>query len=142
MRITKSFLILGIVGLILLYGCNNNVDLVTPSLSDSLIENTPAIVNKQDNFTFAVKAKNYDETSDYTLTLNSKILEVAFTIGNYSSGSIVIDIYNQGNNKIFQGNYVGGVTLVQGVTTETFPTKIHFTLTKVSASVSLAIKAK
>ena len=114
MRITKSFLILGLVGLMLVSGCNDKIDLVTPSLSDSLIENTPAIVNKQDNFTFAVKAKNYDETSDYTLTLNSKILEVAFTIGNYSSGSVVIDIYNQGNNKIFQGNYVGALLWSKG----------------------------
>ncbi|MCX6175345.1 MAG: hypothetical protein NTZ27_11385 [Ignavibacteriales bacterium] len=142
MRITKSFLILGIAGLILVSGCNNNVDLVTPSLSDSLIENTPAIVNKQDNFTFAVKAKNYDETSDYTLTLNSTNLDVALAVGNYTLGRIVIEIYNKDNIKIFQGNYVGGVALVQGVTSETFPTKIHFTLTKVSASVSLAIKTK
>lgn len=142
MRITKSFLILGIIGLVLISGCNNNVDVFTPTLSDGLIENTPAIANGSTTFTYALKANNYDGSYTTTLTLNSTSLEVALAIGNYSLGRIIIDMYNQDNINIFHGNYAEGVALTKNFTTETFAKRIELTLTKVSASVSLVIKAK
>lgn len=128
--------------MILVSGCNNNVEVATLTESDGLIENTPAIVNGSISFSYALKANNYDGSFDYTLTLNSTSLDVALAIDNYTLGGIIIEMYNKDNIKIFQGNYIEGVALVQGVTSETLPSKIHFTLTKVSASVSLAIKAK
>ena len=142
MRITKLFLFIGIVGLILVSGCNNSVEVTTPTLSDGLIENTPAIVNGSTSFTYALKAKNYDGSYTNTLILNSKSLEVVVAIGNYSLGRVIIDMYNEDNINIFHGNYIEGVALTQSLTTETFAKKIQLTLTKVTASVSLVIKAK
>ena len=142
MRIAKLFFFIGIVGLILVSGCSNNVEVAALTETNGLIENTPSIVNKQNTFTYAVKANNYDGNYDNTLTLNSKSLEAVITIANYSLGRVIIDMYNEDNINIFHGNYIEGVTLTQTLTTETFAKKIQLTLTKVSASVSLAIKAK
>jgi hypothetical protein len=142
MRITKLFLFIGIVGLILVSGCNNSVEVATPTLSDGLIENTPAIVNGSTSFSYALKAKNYDGSYDNTLTLNSNSLEVTVAIGNYSLGRVKIDMYNEDNINIFHGDYVEGVALSQSFNSETLAKKIELTLTKVTASVSLVIKAK
>jgi len=128
--------------LILVSGCNNNVEVITPTLSDGLIENTPAIVNESTSFSYALKANNYDGSYTNSLILNSKSLEVAVAIGNYSLGRVIIDMYNEDNINIFHGNYIEGVALTQSLTTETFAKKIQLTLTKVTASVSLVIKAK
>ncbi|MFA5804558.1 MAG: hypothetical protein WC879_07925 [Melioribacteraceae bacterium] len=111
-------------------------------LSDGLIENTPAIVNGSTSFTYALKANNYDGSYNNTLTLNSKSLEVVVAIGNYSLGRVIIDMYNEDNINIFHGDYVEGVALSQSFNSETFAKKIQLTLTKVTASVSLVIKAK
>ncbi len=142
MKIPKAFLFLGICGLILISGCNNNVDVFTPTLSDGLIENTPAIVNGSTSFTYALKANNYDGNYNNTLILNSKYLEASLAIGNYSLGRVIIDIYNEDNINIFHGNYIEGVALTQIISTETFAKRIELTLTKVTASVSLAVKVK
>ncbi len=128
--------------MILVSGCNNNVEVITPTLSDGLIENTPAIVNESTSFSYALKANNYDGSYTNSLILNSKSLEVAVAIGNYSLGRVIIDMYNEDNINIFHGNYIEGVALTQSLTTETFAKKIQLTLTKVTASVSLVIKAK
>ncbi len=142
MKIPKAFLILGICGLILFSGCNNNVEVFTPTLSDGLIQNTPAIVNGSTSFSYALKAFNYDGNYNNALTLNSKSLEIVIAIGSYSLGRIIIDVYNEDNINIFHGNYIEGVSLTQNITTETFAKRIELTFTKVTASVSLAVKAK
>lgn len=142
MKIPKAFSILGICGLILLSGCNNNVDVFIPTLSDGLIENTPAIVNGSTSFSYALKAYNYDGSYNNTLTLNSKSLEISLAIGNYSLGRVIIDIYNEDNINIFHGNYIEGVASTQTITTETFAKRIELTLTKVTASVALSVKTK
>ena len=142
MKIQKAFLILGICGLIFISGCNNNVEVFTPTLSDGLIENTPAIANGSMSFTYALKANNFDGNYNNALTLNSKSLEIVIAIGNYSLGRIIIDIYNEDNINIFHGNYTEGVAITQSFTTETFAKRIELTLIKVTASVSLAVKAK
>lgn len=142
MRITKIFLCVGIAGLIFISGCNNNVEVITPTLTDGLIENTPAIVNSTGSFTYAIKAYNYEGSYTNTLILNSLSLEVVLAIGNYSLGRVIIDMYNEDNINIFHGNYTEGIALTQTLTTETPAKKIQLTLTRVSASISLVIKAK
>jgi len=142
MRIAKLFFFIGIVGLILVSGCSNNVEVAALTETNGLIENTPSIVNKQNTFTYAVKANNYDGNYDNTLTLNSKSLEAVITIANYSLGRVIIDMYNEDNINIFHGNYIEGVVLTQSFTMETSAKKIQLTLTKVTASVSVVIKTK
>ncbi|MCB9260265.1 MAG: hypothetical protein H6612_13040 [Ignavibacteriales bacterium] len=75
---------------------NNPIDLV-----DDYYNNTPVIVNTNDNFTFTISAKNFDYVTDNELIFNNAdSIVVTITLTNASSNNSFFTLTDNNNKKL------------------------------------------
>jgi len=131
-----------LIGLVFVYGCNQNVEEITHIEGLDNTENSPSISNVKNSFAISVNAKVFNSALEYSITFDKMDFDLALNVENLKAGDVSIQVFNDTKQMLYKLDINQKTSLAQTIELEEKPTKIKFIFNTVTATFNCSILAK
>lgn len=134
----KICLYLSIVMMILIFNSCKKQE--TPFEIPETINNTPAVSISGENFSYAIKAKQFTKSESFPITFTSDSVKVALAVSNLVAGSVIAEVILKDNSKPFYRMLITNYALSEQFKLKNQISKINITFTNFTGDFSFNLK--